>query len=336
MPVISIIVPVYKVEPYLRRCVDSILAQTFTDFECILIDDGSPDNCPAICDAYAEKDNRITVIHQENRGVSAARNVGLDIAKGEWIGFVDSDDWCDVGMFDFLYNNAIKYDADVSICGIRKVSSNGFVKNKKYKNGICILDRTQAIIKIFEPTAYGGHPVNKLIKSFLLDHYHIRYDETKKYMEDVLFFYTLFKYIQKAVYSTVHFYNYADNLDSVTNQLGLTKSAITGLSVFDEILSIEYDKKIRRKIVTALILFEKNLCLHYIIMKNVDNDNYFLLRKNVKDKIFYVLADFSIPIKVKLVSCLVLYPRMFNATAVLYNRIQFICTLNNKTKFNKK
>ncbi|MDR2409141.1 MAG: glycosyltransferase, partial [Bacteroidales bacterium] len=95
MTVLSIIVPVYKVEPYLRRCIDSILAQTFTDFECILIDDGSPDGCPAICDEYAEKDKRIMVIHQENEGVSAARNAGLDIAKGEWIGFVDSDDWCD-------------------------------------------------------------------------------------------------------------------------------------------------------------------------------------------------------------------------------------------------
>jgi glycosyltransferase involved in cell wall biosynthesis len=99
MPVISIIVPVYKVEPYLRRCIDSILAQGFTDFECILIDDGSPDNCPTICDEYMEKDKRIVVIHQENKGVSAARNAGLNRAQGKWIGFVDSDDWCDKGMF---------------------------------------------------------------------------------------------------------------------------------------------------------------------------------------------------------------------------------------------
>jgi len=81
MPKISIIVPVYKTEKYLRRCIDSILAQSFTDFECILVDDGSPDNCAAICDEYAEKDNRIIVIHQENAGVSAARNAGLDIAQ---------------------------------------------------------------------------------------------------------------------------------------------------------------------------------------------------------------------------------------------------------------
>lgn len=82
MPEVSIIVPVYKVEPYLRRCVDSILAQTFTDFELILVDDGSPDNCPAICDEYAERDSRVRVIHKENGGVSSARNAGMEAAVG--------------------------------------------------------------------------------------------------------------------------------------------------------------------------------------------------------------------------------------------------------------
>lgn len=93
MPTISIIVPVYNVEAYLCRCIDSILAQTFTDFELILVDDGSPDNCSSICDEYAKKDSRIVVVHKENGGLSDARNTGLDIAKGEYIGFVDSDDF---------------------------------------------------------------------------------------------------------------------------------------------------------------------------------------------------------------------------------------------------
>lgn len=90
-PLLSIIVPVYKVENYLQKCIDSILAQTFTDFELILVEDGSPDGCPALCDAAAAKDARIRVLHQKNGGLSAARNAGLDVARGEWIGFVDSD-----------------------------------------------------------------------------------------------------------------------------------------------------------------------------------------------------------------------------------------------------
>ncbi|MGN0202626.1 MAG: glycosyltransferase family 2 protein, partial [Candidatus Cryptobacteroides sp.] len=94
-PKISVIVPVYNAESTIRRCVDSILAQTFTDFECLLIDDGSKDRSGEICDEYAAKDSRVRVFHKENGGVSSARNVGLDNAKGEWVTFVDSDDWID-------------------------------------------------------------------------------------------------------------------------------------------------------------------------------------------------------------------------------------------------
>lgn len=117
MPELTIIVPVYKVEPYLRRCIDSILNQTFRDFELILIDDGSPDNCGAICDEYAEKDGRITVIHQKNQGVSAARNAGLDIARGTYLGFVDSDDWIEPEMYETMITTAKEKNVDVVVCG---------------------------------------------------------------------------------------------------------------------------------------------------------------------------------------------------------------------------
>jgi glycosyltransferase involved in cell wall biosynthesis len=123
VPLLSIIVPVYKVEQYLRRCVDSILAQTFTDFECILIDDGSPDNCPAICDEYAAKDHRIKVIHQGNGGLSAARNAGLKIVNGELVGFVDSDDWIAPDMYETLIKNQIKTQADIVMCGFYQVNN---------------------------------------------------------------------------------------------------------------------------------------------------------------------------------------------------------------------
>ena len=106
-PLLSIIVPVYDVERYLPKCIGSILAQTFTDFELILVEDGSPDNCPALCDAAAEKDARIRVIHQKNGGLSAARNAGLDAARGEWIGFVDSDDYIAPEMYEALYLSLI-------------------------------------------------------------------------------------------------------------------------------------------------------------------------------------------------------------------------------------
>ena len=118
MPQVSVIVPVYKVEPYLRECIDSILNQTFKDFELILVDDGSPDNCPAICDEYIEKDNRVIVIHKENGGLSSARNAGLEYAfansNSEYISFIDSDDYVD---FDYLKELATTIgNADLSAC----------------------------------------------------------------------------------------------------------------------------------------------------------------------------------------------------------------------------
>lgn len=119
MPIISVIVPVYKVEPYLSRCIDSILSQTFTDFELILVDDGSPDNCGKICDEYAQKDTRIHVIHQKNAGLSAARNTGVAISKCEWIHFVDSDDLIHPQMLEFLYG-AVDENTQISMCDIFK------------------------------------------------------------------------------------------------------------------------------------------------------------------------------------------------------------------------
>lgn len=139
MPVISVIVPVYNVEKYLHRCVDSILAQTFTDFELILVDDGSPDNCGIICDKYAEKDNRIHVIHKENGGLSSARNAGIDWAfensESEWITFIDSDDWIHPKSFEhFIYLTSIK-NVDIVFSPIIKMDT---YKNKfpEFESGI--------------------------------------------------------------------------------------------------------------------------------------------------------------------------------------------------------
>ena len=116
---ISVIVPVYKVEPFLKRCLDSIVNQTYRDLEIILVDDGSPDSCGDICDEYAKSDSRIKVIHKENGGLSSARNAGIDIATGEYITFVDSDDWIDQEMYEKLHEIITQYDADIAEVGLR-------------------------------------------------------------------------------------------------------------------------------------------------------------------------------------------------------------------------
>ena len=116
-PLISVIVPVYKVEAYLGRCVESLLSQTYGNLEIILVDDGSPDNCGQICDTYAARDTRIRVIHKENGGLSSARNAGIDVARGEYLGFVDSDDWVDVHTYEWLLNMALEENVKLVCAG---------------------------------------------------------------------------------------------------------------------------------------------------------------------------------------------------------------------------
>lgn len=120
MKLISVIVPVYKVEKYLDRCISSILNQTYQNLEVILVNDGSPDNCPQMCDAYAKADERIKVIHKKNGGVSTARNTGLEVANGDYIVFVDSDDYIEQDMYEKMLAKAIEYDCDVVLCDCMK------------------------------------------------------------------------------------------------------------------------------------------------------------------------------------------------------------------------
>ncbi len=120
-PLVSVIVPVYNVEPYLHRCIDSILTQTYQNLEVILVDDGSPDNCPAICDEYAKKDARVTVIHKMNGGLSDARNIGMTASHGEYLMFVDSDDWLEKNAVECLYQLLISNDAQIAIGGMRRI-----------------------------------------------------------------------------------------------------------------------------------------------------------------------------------------------------------------------
>lgn len=131
---ISIIVPIYNVEKYLKKCLDSILAQTYTNLEIILIDDGSPDGCPAICDEYAEKDDRIVVIHKENGGVSSARNAGLENVSGEFIGWVDPDDYIEPNMFEELYKNIKENNSDIAICSVKHFGYENRIE--KYDNSV--------------------------------------------------------------------------------------------------------------------------------------------------------------------------------------------------------
>lgn len=143
-PIISIVVPVYNVEQYLDRCMETLVAQTFTQIEIILVDDGATDSSPELCDAWARRDNRVVVIHQENGGLSAARNAGVARARGSYIGFVDPDDYVELTMYEHLYRNLQKESADIAICGAYNSYPNGMVEAAQ-RTGYYVCDAEEAL-----------------------------------------------------------------------------------------------------------------------------------------------------------------------------------------------
>lgn len=208
---ISIIVPVYKVEKYLPKCLDSILAQTFSDFEVLLVDDGSPDSSGRIAEEYAERDSRIKVFHKENGGVSSARNYGLRHARGQYIAFCDSDDWVEADWLETLYQQMNTYSADLSVCGMLKENEAGKILFSIEKDQIYVKNKEEILLTLFkgdEYNKYQGWIFNKLYKRKIIMQHHISFKEDVFYSEDRLFNFFYYCYCTSAVFSTSSKYHY--------------------------------------------------------------------------------------------------------------------------------
>lgn len=213
-PKISVIVPVYKVEKYLHRCVDSILNQTFTDLEIILVDDGSPDDCGKICDEYAQKDPRIRVIHKKNGGLSDARNVGIDASRGKYIGFVDSDDYIEKDMYEYLYSIITKEFADVAMCDLFHCFAGKEIPRHGC-NYYEVTDSVNAIYCVLEGTIASISVVNKLFQKDLFDHLRFRIGKTA---EDAFIMVDLLAKAHRVVITNCQKYFYFHREDSITTK----------------------------------------------------------------------------------------------------------------------
>ena len=167
-PLISVIVPVYQVEEYLDRCVQSIVNQTYKNLEIILVDDGSPDNCGVMCDAWAEKDSRIKVIHKKNGGLSDARNAGMAVATGSFLGFVDSDDYIAPEMYELLHNRIVADGSDIAACGVEMVWEDGTENRMLTQQGNRILDTRAAMEAVIEESGLKQPVWYKLYKTELV------------------------------------------------------------------------------------------------------------------------------------------------------------------------
>ena len=222
MPEISVIVPVYNVENKIRRCIDSILAQTFTDFELILVDDGSTDKSGDICDEYACKDNRIKVIHQNNKGASAARNRGINESEGVYLSFIDSDDYVDCRFLFTLHTLIIDVNADISMCNLSMVQQETVILTQDhcFDEGT-VFDRfgIQTIIysNIFYNRNTGGYfsLCNKLFKKSIIKKHRIVIDETMSFGEDMLFVMAFLQYCDDIVFSSESLYYYEQTPDGL-------------------------------------------------------------------------------------------------------------------------
>jgi exopolysaccharide biosynthesis predicted pyruvyltransferase EpsI/GT2 family glycosyltransferase len=215
---ISVIVPVYNVEKYISKCIDSIINQSYKNLEIILVDDGSKDNSGVICDNYALKDKRIKVIHKKNGGLSSARNCGIDAANGDYFGFVDSDDWIDKDMYYSLLDSLIKNESDIAICGYYEYCNNK-VRFHSCCVGETIYDNKEAMAKLIQDNTFGNFAVNKLYKKQLFKE--IRYPVGMN-MEDLGTTYKLFSEAKRiSVIESPMYYYFVKREGSILTNISL-------------------------------------------------------------------------------------------------------------------
>jgi len=273
MPQISVIVPVYKVEPYLHRCVDSILAQTFTDFELILVDDGSPDNCGAICDEYAVKDARVHVIHQENGGLSAARNAGINWAfansDSQWLTFVDSDDWIHPRMLEQLYRAVQEHGVKVSVCGYCETEGDDPWEEGELSSKLWPVEQY-----------YVEHNVNATIAVCKLYHKscfeQMRYPVGRIHEDEFVTYRVLFEYEQIAVIDSP-MYAYFVNPQGITKS-GWTPKRLDGLLAYQQQLYYFKRNGYVKAYCAQAVKYIRKLCLS---IKAISNSKAFTNRRRI-------------------------------------------------------
>ncbi len=283
MHTMSIIVPVYNAERYLNRCIASILSQSRTDFELILVDDGSADSSGAICDAFAAQYSNIIAVHQVNRGVSAARNMGIAHASGKYIAFVDSDDWIDADMYDmFLHKMEADKAVDICVGGMVRNSSDGTEVAICPHRDACIFSRDEAVEELFRWDYFRWELCGKIYRRKLFDNFQM--DEKIRLGEDLDANWELFHRAQCVFYSSDHQYHYFENEESATH---LYKSYMLDDSLellFGKIMASQFEKSayISNKMHS---IYYSHLVKKIIILLFLDSEKHLEECKNYQKKI---------------------------------------------------
>ncbi len=268
---VSVIVAAYNIQDYIVKCLESIANQTYKNLEVIVVDDGSSDNTGKLADEFAENDNRFIVIHKKNCGVSSARNKGIDVASGDFIGFVDGDDIIEDDMYEMLVNNAIKYNADISHCGYKLVENNKetlFYGTEK----LIIQDRKKGLLDLFEGTLIEPSLCNKIFKNNIVGD--IRLNESISINEDLYFNVLLFNKSNKSIFEDKTKYNYMKREGSATTSSSNDLRRITDpLKVYNMIVDLYKND-------TEILPYAKKMELE----RNINIYNLLTLEKNTELK----------------------------------------------------
>ena len=303
-PMISIIVPVYNVEKDICRCLDSIMSQTFTDWECICIDDGTPDNSGKICDDYAEKDSRFVVVHKKNGGVSSARNVGLDMAKGEYVTFCDSDDYVESNWLEEQYKDITSGDYDEVVCGFcDETRPIGSARKTMHRQ----LNRISAKKSTLMDKGIGGYSFLRLIRHRnVID---TRYDTSVAYWEDVEFFYRLSDKCDRILWTNKPLYHYMDSTSSVSRVIGFTPTNITWVEVSDRLYAESKEKSVKKMCNFWRSKSRLVLCSRHLIGGGSTDDERFMEYKKFLQKSFVAFfLSSALGLKQKIIlSCICLF-----------------------------
>lgn len=314
---ISVIVPVYNVEKYLEKCIDSILNQTYKNLEIILVDDGSKDQSGVICDSYAKKDKRIIVFHKKNGGLSSARNYGIDNSHGQYIGFVDSDDYISNDMYETLYQLITDYNADLAMCGLCDIY-NGRQKNTKNKEYVYSQSRIDAIRNVMEGEVNSVSAVNKLYRKELFKE--VRYP-IGKIAEDAYIILDILNQCNSVVGTTAQKYYYIHRSNSITTKHYDDK-------YLDVIDAYEKNAIIINNLYPELNEIAKmRLCwAHFYVLDRIimDADNIVTKKKliqYIKDNILFIINDphFSKERKLSAIALLI-NEKLYRECVILQNR----------------
>ncbi len=302
-PLISVIVPVYNVEEYLTQCIESIINQTYTNLEIILVDDGSTDQSGKICDEYAIKDDRIQVIHKENRGVGSARNVGLDTSKGEYVSFVDSDDYVDKNYIKILLKQMLEHNVQVSICNLAITDKkNTTIRYKDKINGVITTDIVIKKILNFE---LGCSACGKLYRHDLITD--IRFSDYI-FGEDLEFVIKVLSMISNVFLSSRCLYYYIMNLDSIVHS-GFSYSKFLSLQVFKEILEQSKDKSYYPYAISRYISSNFHILMRIDIKSNLNEYKY--MCNTIKKYRKYIVLRSDISLKIRMACFLSLFSFRF-------------------------